>query len=410
MSVDEKTVTVSEKAFNDKVEERVKEVTKELSEQVEILDKRLEVVAKGSVPSPVNTIYVKEEKSFPIGLVIRAGIAAKRENKSMEDVIKSWEGGYNSSVVPQVLRSIENQKAMTGNVMTAGGFYIPEDLSPEIIPLLYATSIMRSGGARVEPMPLGNKTVRVNTSGTAVYWEDEIGKVAVSKDMAVGEYKCNAKKMLGFMEIGNDLLRRADINLDAQIQNDYGLAIATKEDIAFVYGLGTAYQPKGIQAWINADPSGTKNTAASGGTTEALIRTDLFKMLKAIAKGLKGQSNMSNANLKWGMSSANYYYIMNLREATTNQQPTYSRTLEISNTMFGKPVIVSENFNDTELFLIGMNHFVIEDTMNLAVEVFPNGTIVDNGTTKSGITRDATTIRAIKEVDCYSQYYKSHYC
>jgi len=68
-----------------------------------------------------------------------------------------------------------------------------------------------------------------------------------------------------------------NMNAVQMIENSMIRAMIEAEELAFVNGTGSAYQPKGLSKWTS-----TANQFDIGGTTAELIETDLFSLEEKI--------------------------------------------------------------------------------------------------------------------------------
>lgn len=347
-----------------------------------------------NLPMEIKTsIEVKEEKQFTLGRLLRAKMTAAMEKKPIADVLKRWEDLQHNCTNAFLLRGLE-QKNMTAWSLEDGGLWLGEDWDSEIIPIIRSKSIVREAGARVVTLPKGGRTFRRNTSGTTMYWKGE-GKKITKSSLKIGFYKMTGKEMGGEVIISNKLLRLADISADAEVQRDLMAAAAYLQDIAFIAGTGTEYQPSGILKWT---PAAYKFTmTATPDTTK--ISNDLLKCIQLLET-----ANMDVSSGTYLMHPTQWWGIAQ-RETTTNQKAAYAQTLLDNNMLFGFPVKKSTNVTSGKIIFALMEYMLIGEILNMQFDFFPNGTYTDdNGDTISGIETDESVLRLLHEVDFLQKY------
>jgi len=137
------------------------------------------------------------------------------------------------------------ERAMSVGTPSEGGFAIPDVLSDQWVPLLYAVSQLLRLGARIVPMPEGNMRVPSVNSGATFSYGKENAKILASQP-GLGEVKYAAKKLRGIVPISNDLLRIASAMADAIVRDDGVKGMAVAFDRAGFVGKGTEDEPLGV--------------------------------------------------------------------------------------------------------------------------------------------------------------------
>lgn len=288
-------------------------------------------------------------------------------------------------------------KSMSVGDIAAGGAYIPENFSNDLIPVLRNASVLRAAGIQVRPMPNGNLTIRKNTTGSVAYWEGEL-EAATPSALATGQHKMTAKKLICLVPVSNSLLRfGGDFSFNA-IQNDMVAEIARKEDETFLLGAGTANSPKGLRYWAN-----TSNVNAQTGTPDtAKKRADLIK-----AMALVRAANVPMINPVYMMDSRVKYDLMSAVDSnSTRAFPTIE-----SNNLFGTKVLETNSLmaaSTSQVMYADLGHVILGQTTSMTVEFIPNATYSNaSGTVIAGTSTDESVFRIILEEDLAVAYDKA---
>jgi HK97 family phage major capsid protein len=286
-------------------------------------------------------------------------------------------------------------RALGVSDFTAGGALVPDEFSNEIIPLLAAQSVFRKAGARVVPLRGTLEIPRMDT-GASVEWVGENADRGTS-EASFGSVKLIEKTMSIVTPISNDLLRLGGPSVDTLIRDQIVQAMANGEDVAFLKGAGTSYTPRGI--YYQA-PSA--HVAATGGTTLALIRTDILNVCNLLAADNVPETkrvwifNPRTVNyLKWSMVDSNSNFAFpDLRSA---------------NTLNGWPVYTTNNITtatNVEWYLVEMSGVFIGDGPGLEIKVMDGAAYYSSASSAvvAGLSRNQSVISALKKVDMVLAY------
>jgi HK97 family phage major capsid protein len=323
-------------------------------------------------------------------------------------VEKHW--GKDDPVLKGIEGSLKLAKAtasQVGDATSLGNFIIPQ-WSREFIQLLRNQPVVRSL-ARVIPNPTGSLTLRRQTSGGIAYWVGEGGVVTASKP-GVGLMSFLRKKLAALSVMSNDMIRFGGPEADQFVLDDLLLVSAIAEDLAFIRSLGTEFSPKGIRYLTAA-----ANVFAQSGTTLAAIDTDF-----AQAKRLVEEANVfiQPDTAAWLMIPRTYYALWNAKPATDAGARPYREELKMregvapQGRVLGDPVRKTNQIpknlgggsNESETYYVHGPSLLIADTLNTQVDVFPGGAYEDGGVAVSGISRDETVLRVLRETDFNMRY------
>ena len=97
-------------------------------------------------------------------------------------------------------------KAMEATDAQAGGVWVPEQLSSEVIELLRPASVIKSMGPRMVPMPTGSLSMTKLTGGATSTYIGESQNIEPT-EQTTGKISLNWKKLACTLPISNDLLR-----------------------------------------------------------------------------------------------------------------------------------------------------------------------------------------------------------
>lgn len=299
-----------------------------------------------------------------------------------------------------------------GSAQGAGNIVIPE-WSREWIELLRNyTVVRRMQGITTMPMPLGAITVRKQGASGTAYYIGEASNITKSQQQ-VNLVNLIYKKLAALTVVSNDLLRFGGPEADAFVRNDLLLVSALREDLAFLQGDGQSNTPVGILNWAAAG-----NKFASAGTSLANTQTDLAKAVRKLQEGnvplipgpATAPDNGPGGNGYWIMAPRTYWGIFNLTATTGN---FIFRDELMKYMLYGYPVMVTNQVPITAssagvpdasgaasfLYFVHAPSCLIGDTLNVQVDVFPNGSYHDGSAVVSGISTDETVIRVLREHD-----------
>jgi len=342
-----------------------------------------------------------------ISRMVRAIAASKGVASVAADVAsKVWPG------------DTEVQKALAANIGSAGGFFVPEEFSSEVIELLRPASVVMASGPIVVPLPNGNVTMPGLATGTQA---DYIGEntAAGATSITARQIKLTARKLAALVPISNDLLRFATPSVDALVRNDLVRAISQRADLAFIRGDGSGNTPKGLLNFTSTtgttigtsgavSPNPNRIAANGGGSnmtfTLASITQDLGKLELALM-----QSNVAFLNTGWLMAPRTAVYLQNLRDGNGNL--VYAAEMATGK-LRGKPYKVTTQIpinllandgatsNASEIYLVEWADAMVGEAGSLILDVSDVAAYVDaGGNTQAPFSLDQTVIRAIVQHD-----------
>jgi HK97 family phage major capsid protein len=208
------------------------------------------------------------------------------------------------------------------------------------------------------------------------------------------------KKLKGFVPVPNDLLRNANASISAEelIRQDLISVMAETEDLKFVYGLGTQYEPRGLQSQL---ASGNKYAMTALGVAGVPTVLELKKEINKAKKTLK-KLNAPMRKCFWVMSPSVEMGIQNAVGPGGEGTNAYEREMTERKTLAGYPYFVTNQITETssaDFFLFDASEIIIGDSMALELEFFPNAAFDNSGTVVSGISTDQSVFRAIAKHD-----------
>lgn len=323
------------------------------------------------------------------GDVDKAIAAVKRTWGSDDPVLESLEFGKKMrDGGPGVEKNLS-----AGNAAAAGNMILP-DYAIEWIELLRNQTVVRGlPGVRVLPMPVGGMAIRKQiTAGTAAY----VGEAAniASSDQAVAPLNLLYRKLVALTVVSNDLLRMSGNLADAFVRDDLLAVSAIREDLAFLRGSGSSYEPTGIRNWAAAG-----NVFASAGTTLAQSQSDLAKAIRFVQQG---NVPLTPENGYWIMAPRTYWGLYNL--TTTVGAYVFAEELRQGRLMgyqirVTNQVPINLSGTGSELYFVHAPSCVIGDALTVTAEFFANGAYYNGSVVVSGISTDESVIRVLREHD-----------
>lgn len=322
---------------------------------------------------------------------VKAMAAAKMMGMTPEAVAKGW--GY-ADVAAALGRNKENvSKALAQGTLADGGAFVPIEYSTELIELLRNATVIRKAGARTVPMG-ATLEIPSQTAGATAYWGQENTAITPSQQ-TTAKVVLQEKKLTALTVVSNDLIRNASISAEEFVRNDLLNVMGIAEDLAFLRGTGASSAPTGIRYRATSGNIYDETTASDGAPTLAELKKEFNKALK-----LMKQANVPMLKCAWIMNAQAELGVLDVVGPGAEGYNSLEREMVERGTIRGKPYFVTEqiphNLNNDgdegELYLVDFNEVIIGDSMAMELMVFPNGG-------DDGITKDQTTIRAIRKMD-----------
>lgn len=293
-------------------------------------------------------------------------------------------------------------KALSSLNLTGGAQLIHHEYAAELIPMLRNLAVIRKAGARTFPMGASIEFDRQSTAGTAYYGRSIDNTAITESEQALDALRMSEKKLTALTAVPNDLIRSASVSAEEFVRDDLLQVMALREDLAFIRGTGTDGTPMGLRYQAHSDNIYVETMTTEGSPTLAEAKAELIKARKKLRR-----ANIPLINPVWLMASNGEAGLMALAgpggDGTNVLEAEYSQ----KGTLYKIPVFITEQIptnlgggtDESELYLVDMHYAMIGESMNLELEVFPNGTWDSSGTVKSGISNDMTVIRAIAKHD-----------
>lgn len=295
-----------------------------------------------SVPGSEEAKHKGQKYSFAkamASVALRDPSVAPMEHAMSEEVKKRGGGHFTLG------------KAMSFGVDTAGGFLVPNEVAlNELIPLLYAESVVAEMGARkLSGLTKSPFQIPRVSGGTTAFFLGE-GATITASDMATQMLDLNPHGIAA-VTVLSDLLQVLDSpDVENMVRADMGTQLALAEDLKALTGTGASSTPVGV---LNAN--GVQTATLSDPGTYNQFRSFVSKVRGANA--LKGKPG-------WIVSNDDMLEIETIKDLTqapatpgngdVNVQPLGSRSLltgEWPNyRMLGFPLKVSTQLVDGQVF------------------------------------------------------------
>jgi HK97 family phage major capsid protein len=238
-------------------------------------------------------------------------------------------------------------------------------MSSEVIELLYPMVAVRRLGARRVPLINGNLTMPKVTSGSTAYYIGESDTITPST-IGTGQIKLQEKDLASYVAVTNKLLRNGGVAVDDLIRRDMLQQIASKEDITFIRGTGSANAPKGIYYWA---PSANRNAMTMAGASPTLseVTGDLLKCISLLE-----QADVRMTSAGWILPPTVKVYLMSLRDGNGNA--AFAEEMS-KGTLYGIPFATTSQIpinlgvgaDETEVYLADFDHVVIADSPEMTI-------------------------------------------
>lgn len=233
-------------------------------------------------------------------------------------------GDWSQSGLEQEICKAAREKAMKTmqtSPDTAGGFLIPtEVLTDQLIPLLYANSVVKTLGARdLSGLRAIPTTIPRISGGTTAYWVGE-GSAITPSDLTLANISLSPK-ILATLTPFTDLLGSIGVpTIDQMIKEDMAMQAALKLDLAALKGTGVGGQPTGIF-----------NTSGVNTSTLTLAAGAAYDQLMTMRSKVRGQ-NALTGSLGWVFPNGDFLTLETYKDFDTAAagavtQPTERRKL-----------------------------------------------------------------------------------
>lgn len=246
------------------------------------------------------------------------------------------------------------------------------------------TIIGRIPGLRRVPF---NISVPRQTAGASVNWVGET-KVKPLSSLAFDQVTLGFTKIAGIVPLSNELIRFSSPSAEAIVRTDLAGAVVQLMDRDFVdpsKALATGVSPASITNGV------TPVTAT--GTNAAAMRTDMATLMKEFL-----DNNMSLTNAVWIMTGTQALSIGMMVNALG--QPEFQGITPSGGTLFGLPVITSENIpdvgdsptNGSRIILAKADEIMLADDGNVDIAVSQEASLQMDSTPDSPATASTVLV------------------
>lgn len=349
------------------------------------------------VPAEVKDNFTAAEK---VGFIAVAVAKAKQNGAtSSNSVFKELDdAGYGF-----IAKEFQNrQRALNASSATAGGIFVPDEISNEVVELLRPQSTFLRGNPRRVTFDRGNFHMPAAASGAQAYWRGEGQRIPPSQP-SFRDINLSAKFLGALVPVTEQLLRWSRIDIRNWVENDMALALASEVDRAAYFGSGTVNMPQGI---LNIP--GTGSIAAVGGATPTVAQIEGNASALELAQMM---TNLPQNGLAWVMSPRTMIFLQNLRDGNGNR---YFPELQMTTPVFrNKPVFLTTSFpvnmgvgtDESVMALINFGDVFYGESRSLHFAVSTDAAYVNNaGNVVSAFQNELMLIRATTEVDVGLRY------
>lgn len=212
-----------------------------------------------------------------------------------------------------------------------GGYLVPAEFRAEVIRRVFDFSPIRTV-ANIIPASRGEVQIPVESGDLGASW---VGENESSGDTqstyAVGLETITAYKMVGRVDVSNDLLDSSPVNIEAMLRDRAGEKFGRTEGTAFITGTG-AKQPEGIMT--NADVAAVAGGDASAIKVDGML--DLYGALKTAY----------DANARYIMNKKTMVAIRKLKDSNGLYYWQPALTAGLPETFNGVPILKCSDMVD----------------------------------------------------------------
>lgn len=379
------------------IEKLKKTIDEIVSESVKPLKEERQTDWTTKIKKEEYKVEEKQDKGLRVARIVRALAASKGDHEKAAFYAKK---NFDDSAVV---------KALETGTGTAGGFIVPEEYSAEIIELLRPQSVVRRMGAVTLPMRTGTLNIPVLAGGGQAQYIGENTDIPKTEP-SFGTIQLTFKKLAALVPISNDLLRYSNPAADMIVRDDLVMAIAEREDKAFIRGeKATSGNPQltpvGLRYWAPT----THVIEANQTVSAENVAKDLGKLVLALK-----EANVRFIRPGWLMSPRTEMYLLTARDTSG----VYAfRDEMVTGKLFGYPYAVTTNIPEnltvtvggttvtdtTEVYLVDFADAIIGESTQLIIDASTEASYMDvvNSTPVmySAFSMDQTLIRVIAEHD-----------
>jgi HK97 family phage major capsid protein len=298
-------------------------------------------------------------------------------------------------------------KALGTSTVAGGSVLITPEFAAELIPYLYAQTVIMELGAREVLMPSGILNFGRAATGVTAAYRGESTNGAVSEP-STGELSLKARILDVMTPISNQLLSRSDGRALNFVQEDLAAGVRDKADATFIRSDGTSDTPKGLRFWADTGNvfAETNAAATSGGSTVAEITADLGKALYL----LMNNNIPSGGRLGWAFPPRVWHRLFTAVDANSN--PVWKEEV-MQGRLYGVPFRTTTNIPDnltadagsgggsdaTEVYLADFFQIMIGQTEALRLSSSTDASYTVGPDTFSCFQRGETLFKAEMEHD-----------
>ncbi len=291
---------------------------------------------------------VKEDLTKAMSAFSLPGSAEHKEKGEGYSIAKAalgvQTGNWSHAKAEKAMNDEIREKAMSFGVDTSGGFLVPQEVTREVIELLYAESVaVQLGATKLDNLTSAPVPIPRIGSGTTAYWGGEAASITAS-DMALEQLLLNPHDLFALTVLSEKLLKLGgNPSIEAMIRADMSQQLALAIDKAVMVGSGASGQPIGI-----LNTSGVNTTTLSDPAT--------YNQLLAAISEVRAD-NALKGKLGWAMSNADMLEIEQMSD-TLHASATESVTQQLQrrqllspdgSKLLGYPVKVSTQLTDGQV-------------------------------------------------------------
>ena len=293
-------------------------------------------------------------------------------------------------------------KAMEATDAQAGGVWVPEQLSSEVIELLRPASVVKSMGPRMVPMPTGSLSMTKLTGGATSSYIGESQNIPET-GQTTGKISLNWKKLACVLPISNDLLRFETFAGDEIIRDDAVAGLSQRADLAFLSDDGTEHTPKGIYHMCPTANFLDANATVNLANVTSDVATIILQMRNANARMM---------NCGWLGAPTTEMYLMQVRDANGNFA---FRDEMVRGTFWGYPFRATTQIpytlgagsDESLIYFVDFADILIGEATSLMVDVSNEASYWDGSALQSAFSLDQTVLRLIEHHDIATRHEES---
>lgn len=295
--------------------------------------------------------------------------------------------------------TMEQLRTLNGSTNVSGGYLTPDNMSSDIIELLYPQTTFLQGGPRTVAMPNGVYRQPKGATGASASYRQEGGRVTSTEQTFEG-ISLSAKFLGAMILMTREMIDFSVRGAESFITGDLREAMSQTMDVKAYYGTGANGEPLGL-----FNHAGIQSVVSQDVDTPTLIQidTDMDALELAFLN-----NNIPMGNWRYVMAPRTKKFIGSRRVGDAGNGEFAFPEIRGENSRWGEhPVLSSTNFpinggsgaDESDLGFINFSDVLLGVMNDIAFATSSEATVNHNGEWISAYQNDLVILRALSGHD-----------